>query len=259
MASNPIGLTAPAGPLRGHVSLVGAGPGDPELLTLRAVKRLQQAEVVVYDQLVSAAVLDFVPAQAQRIYAGKRRNDHTMGQDQINALLVQLGQAGRQVVRLKGGDPFIFGRGGEELQALAAAGVSFDVVPGITAASGVSCYTGIPLTHRNHAQKCVFVTGHLKEGAGELDWSDLAKPHQTVVIFMGLSELPAICRKLVQHGAPPDKPVAVVQKGSTPEQRCVTGTLSDIAASVAQAKLQSPCLILVGEVVSLQAQLSWFP
>ena len=242
----------------GRVALVGAGPGDPDLLTLRAVRLLEQAEVVVYDQLVSDAVLNFVPAQAERIHAGKRRNNHTMRQEDINALLVRLGQAGKKVVRLKGGDPFIFGRGGEELQALAAAGVAFEVVPGITAASGVSCYAGIPLTHRNYAQKCVFVTGHLKAGAGELDWSDLVKPHQTVVIFMGLNELPGICDKLIRHGAPVTKPVAVIQKGTTPDQVVLTGTLDSISDQVANAQLSSPCLIIVGEVVTLQQELAWF-
>lgn len=244
--------------VRGHVALVGAGPGDPDLLTLRAVRLLAQAEVVVYDQLVSPAILDFVPASAQRIDAGKRRNNHTMRQEDINALLVRLGQEGKKVVRLKGGDPFMFGRGGEELQALAAAGVPFEVVPGITAASGVSCYAGIPLTHRNHAQKCVFVTGHLKAGAGELDWADLVKPHQTVVIFMGLGDLNGICGKLIQHGAPTDKPVAVVQKGTTQEQVVITGTLTSIAEQVASAQLVSPCLIIVGEVVTLHQELAWF-
>jgi uroporphyrin-III C-methyltransferase/precorrin-2 dehydrogenase/sirohydrochlorin ferrochelatase len=244
--------------LMGRVALVGAGPGDPDLLTLRAVRLLEKADVVVYDQLVSTAILNFVPVSAVRIDAGKRRNNHTMRQEDINALLVRLGLEGRQVVRLKGGDPFIFGRGGEELQALALAGVPFEVVPGITAASGVSCYAGIPLTHRNHAQKCVFVTGHLKAGAGELDWADLVKPHQTVVIFMGLSDLPGICAKLMQHGAPADKPVAVVQKGTTPDQVVMTGTLTTIAGQVAKAQLVSPCLIIVGEVVTLQQELAWF-
>lgn len=253
-------LPAEASPIKqgGHVALVGAGPGDPDLLTLRAVRLLERAEVVIFDQLVSSAVLDFVPASAERIDAGKRRNNHTMQQEDINALLVRLGLEGKNVVRLKGGDPFIFGRGGEELQALAEAGVSFEVVPGITAASGVSCYAGIPLTHRNHAQKCVFVTGHLKAGAGELDWSDLVKPHQTVVIFMGLSELSGICDKLIQHGAPTDKPVAVIQKGTTPDQVVITGTLNSIAEQVAAAQLVSPCLIIVGEVVTLQRELAWF-
>jgi len=180
------------------VYLVGAGPGDPELLTLRAVRLLERADVVVYDHLVSSGVLDFVAADAQRIYAGKRRNEHTLRQSQINALLVQLAQEGRQVVRLKGGDPFIFGRGGEELQALAQHGVAFEVVPGITAASGVACYAGIPLTHRDFAQRCIFVTGHLKDGTADLDWPSLTRTDQTIVIYMGLSGLADICSKLVE-------------------------------------------------------------
>ena len=242
----------------GCVYLVGAGPGDPELLTLRAVRLLERADVVVYDQLVSAAVLDFVPARAERIFAGKRRNEHTLRQEQINALLVELGRAGKQVVRLKGGDPFIFGRGGEELQALAAHGVRFEVVPGVTAAAGVASYAGIPLTHRDYAQRCLFVTGHLQDGTADLDWPSLVRPHQTVVIYMGLTGLPDICRQLVAHGASPDMPIAVVQDGTIATQKVLTGTLSTMAEKVAQAGLHSPCLTIVGEVVRLHDSLAWF-
>ena len=242
----------------GCVYLVGAGPGDPELLTLRAVRLLERADVVVYDHLVSDAVLDFVPARAERIYAGKRRNEHTLRQEQINALLVRLGREGRQVVRLKGGDPFIFGRGGEELQSLAAAGVRFEVVPGITAASGVACYAGIPLTHRQFAQRCMFVTGHLQDGSADLDWPSLVRPQQTVVIYMGLSGLADICRQLIAHGAAPDLPIAVVQDGTIASQRVVTGTLATMAERVAQAGLRSPCLTVIGEVVRLHDALQWF-
>lgn len=242
----------------GCVYLVGAGPGDPELLTLRAVRLLERAEVVVYDHLVSNAVLDFLPPQAERIYAGKRRNEHTLRQEQINALLVRLGRAGRQVVRLKGGDPFIFGRGGEELQALAGAGVRFEVVPGITAASAVSCYAGIPLTHRQFAQRCVYVTGHLKDGSADLDWPSLVRPDQTAVIYMGLSGLRDICRQMMVHGAPADLPVAVVQDGSLPSQRVLIGCLLDMADRVAQADLQSPALTIIGNVVQLHETLQWF-
>ncbi len=242
----------------GRVYLVGAGPGDPELLTLRAVRLLQRAEVVVYDHLVSSAVLDFVAPGAERIYAGKRRNEHTLRQEQINALLVKLAQQGRQVVRLKGGDPFIFGRGGEELQTLAAHGIGFEVVPGVTAASGVSSYAGIPLTHRDYAHSCIFVTGHLKNGTAELDWPSLVRPNQTVVIYMGLGALPEICRQMQTHGATSTLPIAVVQDGSIATQRVVTGTLADMPERVLQAGLKSPCLIIIGEVVKLHDSLAWF-
>ncbi|MDO8250394.1 MAG: uroporphyrinogen-III C-methyltransferase [Rhodoferax sp.] len=245
-------------PGTGRVYLVGAGPGDPELLTLRAVRLLQQAEVIVYDHLVSSAVLDFVSPTAERIYAGKRRNEHTMRQEQINALLVKLAREGKQVVRLKGGDPFIFGRGGEELQALAANGIAFEVVPGVTAASGVSSYAGIPLTHRDYAQSCLFVTGHLKDGTADLDWPSLVRPHQTVVIYMGLGGLPEICRQMMRHGAAPTLSIAVVQDGSIATQKVVTGTLADMPERVAQAGLKSPCLTIIGEVVKLHDALAWF-
>jgi uroporphyrin-III C-methyltransferase len=247
-----------ARPTTGRVYLVGAGPGDPELLTLRAVRLLQQTDVIVYDHLVSSAVLDFVSPSAERIYAGKRRNEHTMRQEQINALLIKLAQQGKQVVRLKGGDPFIFGRGGEELQALAAHGIAFEVAPGITAASGVSSYAGIPLTHRDHAQTCLFVTGHLKDGTADLDWPSLVRPNQTVVIYMGLGGLADICRQMMAHGAAPDLPIAVVQDGSIASQKVVTGTLSDIPERVTQAGLRSPCLTIIGNVVKLHDSLAWF-
>jgi uroporphyrin-III C-methyltransferase/precorrin-2 dehydrogenase/sirohydrochlorin ferrochelatase len=247
-----------ADPGGGRVYLVGAGPGDPELLTLRAVRLLQQAEVIVYDHLVSNAVLDFVPPGAERIYAGKRRNEHTMRQEQINALLVKLAKDGKRVVRLKGGDPFIFGRGGEELQALAAHGVAFEVVPGITAASGASNYAGIPLTHRDHAQACLFVTGHLKNGSADLDWPSLVRPNQTVVVYMGLSGLADICRQMIAHGAAPDLPIAVVQDGTINSQKVVTGILATMADQVAQQGLRSPCLIIIGTVVNLHGALAWF-
>ena len=248
----------PASPRTGRVYLVGAGPGDPELLTLRAVRLLQQTDVIVYDHLVSAAVLDFVPPSAERIYAGKRRNEHTLRQEQINALLVKLALEGKQVVRLKGGDPFIFGRGGEELQALAAHGIAFEVVPGVTAASGVSSYAGIPLTHRDYAQTCLFVTGHLKDGSADLDWPSLVRANQTVVIYMGLGGLPEICRQMMAHGAPASLPIAVVQDGSIASQKVVTGTLADMPERVAQAGLKSPCLTIIGEVVKLHDSLAWF-
>ncbi|HNW00583.1 MAG TPA: uroporphyrinogen-III C-methyltransferase, partial [Burkholderiaceae bacterium] len=242
----------------GRVYLVGAGPGDPELLTLRAVHLLQQTEVIVYDHLVSSAVLDYVSPTAERIYAGKRRNEHTMRQEQINDLLVKLAREGRQVVRLKGGDPFIFGRGGEELQALAAHGIAFEVVPGVTAASGVSCYAGIPLTHRDYAQSCIFVAGHLKDGTADLDWPSLVRPRQTVVIYMGLGGLPEICRQMMLHGASPSLPVAVVQDGTIVTQKVVTGTLADMPERVVGQGLKSPSLTIIGDVVKLHGALAWF-
>ena len=244
--------------LGGKVYLVGAGPGDPALLTLRAVRLLEKADVVVYDHLVSSAVLGFVAQTAERIYAGKRRNEHTMRQEQINALLVKLAQEGKQVVRLKGGDPFIFGRGGEELETLAAHDVPFEVVPGVTAASGVSSYAGIPLTHRDHAQSCLFVTGHLKDGTADLDWPNMVRPNQTVVIYMGLGGLPEICRQMMLHGASPSLPIAVVQDGSIATQKVVTGTLADMPERVAKAGLKSPCLTLIGNVVKLHHTLAWY-
>jgi uroporphyrin-III C-methyltransferase len=245
-------------PRSGKVFLVGAGPGDPELLTLKAARLLAAADVVVYDHLVSPQVLDMVGTGARRVYAGKQRNHHTMKQDEINALLVLLARQGKQVVRLKGGDPFVFGRGGEEMQELAAAGVAIEVVPGITAACGVSAYAGIPLTHRDHAQSCTFVTGHLKDGAAELDWAGLARPRQTVVIYMGLSALAQICTKLVEHGLAAGTPAAVVQQGTTDAQHVVTGTLADLARRVEAAGLESPCLTIVGEVVRLREVLDWY-
>lgn len=242
----------------GHVYLVGAGPGDPELLTLRAARILAQADVLVYDNLVSDGVLALANPQAQRIFAGKRRNEHTLRQEQINALLVQMAQEGKRVVRLKGGDPFIFGRGGEEMQKLREHNITFEVVPGITAASGVSCYAGIPLTHRDHAQSCLFVTGHLKDGSPELDWSALTRPHQTVVIYMGLSALAPICASLIAHGAPSDRPIAIVQHGTLATQQVITGTLSNLPGKVQGQPLLSPSLIIVGDVVSLHSALDWF-
>ena len=249
---------SPPAPSTGRVYLVGAGPGDPDLLTLRAVRLLQQTQAIVYDNLVSPEVLDYVSPNALRFYAGKRRNNHTLRQEEINALLVKLAREGKHVVRLKGGDPFIFGRGGEELETLAAHGISFEVVPGVTAASGVSSYAGIPLTHRDYAQSCLFVTGHLKDGSANLDWPSLVRPRQTGVIYMGLGGLPEICRQMVAHGAAPELPIAVVQNGSLQTQRVVTGTLANMAERVAQAGLVSPCLTIIGEVVKLHDTLAWF-
>ena len=255
----PLNAMSPAPAVaHGCVYLVGAGPGNPELLTLRAVRLLERADVVVYDNLVSNEVLGYVAVTAERIYAGKRRNEHTMRQEQINALLVRLALEGKQVVRLKGGDPFMFGRGGEELQTLAAHGIAFEVVPGVTAAAGVSSYAGIPLTHRDLAQSCLFVTGHLKDGTADLDWHSMVRPSQTVVIYMGLGGLSEICRQMVAHGAAPTLPIAVIQDGSIKTQKVVCGTLADMSERVAQAQLKSPCLTIIGDVVKLHNEIAWF-
>lgn len=249
----------PACQRTGTVYLVGAGPGDPELLTLRAARLLEQADVIVYDHLVGDGILDLANTAAERIYVGKQKSRHTVPQEGINALLVRLARQGKQVVRLKGGDPFVFGRGGEEVEVLAAEGIRFEIVPGITAASGVSCYAGIPLTHRDYAQSCIFTTGHLKDGSLNLDWQTLARPNQTLVIYMGLGALPEIARQLVAHGRSIDTPTAVIEQGTTRAQRVVTGTLATIADLASAAGCESPCLIMVGEVVALQKTLQWFP
>jgi uroporphyrin-III C-methyltransferase len=251
----PIGNDRP----NGTVYLVGAGPGDPELLTLRAARLLAQVDTVVYDHLVGAGILDLVCPGTELIYVGKEKSRHTLPQEEINTLLVRLARQGKQVVRLKGGDPFIFGRGGEEVEVLVAEGIRFEVVPGITAASGVSSYAGIPLTHRDYAQSCIFTTGHLKDGSLNLDWEVLAHARQTVVIYMGLGALPEISRQLIAHGRATDIPVAVVEQGTTSRQRVVTGTLTTIAGLVSAHGLKSPCLIIVGEVVALHESLQWFP
>ena len=235
----------------GMVHLVGAGPGDPDLLTMKAHRLLQRADVVVYDRLVSAEVLAMARRDAERIYVGKRRGNHSQSQDEINARLVALARAGKSVVRLKGGDPLLFGRGGEEIGALAEAGVTVEVVPGITAALGCAASTGIPLTHRDHAQTCLFVTGHRKDGRLDLDWPTLARPRQTVVIYMGLDALPTIAAQLVAHGLPASTPVALIENGTTDRERRVVGTLATIDAQAMRARLEGPTLCMVGEVVGL--------
>lgn len=242
----------------GHVYLVGAGPGNPELLTLRAFKLMQLADVVLYDHLVAPEILDLVRANAKRVYVGKERSNHTLPQNEINALLAKFARAGKRVLRLKGGDPFVFGRGGEELELLAAESIPFEVVPGVTAATGVAAYAGIPLTHRDHAQTCVFVTGHLKDGTMNLDWEALARPRQTVVVYMGLLGLPTLCRQLIAYGLPAATPAAVVQQGTTRRQRVVCGTLETLPRAVFKAGLTPPTLIVVGEVVKLRDRLDWF-
>ena len=242
---------------KGEVYLVGAGPGDPELLTLKALRLMQQADVVIYDRLVSAPILELCRRDAEKVYVGKARSNHAVPQEGINALLVKYAQAGKRVCRLKGGDPFIFGRGGEEIQELYEAGVSFQVVPGITAASGCAAYAGIPLTHRDYAQSVRFLTGHLKEGSPELPWSELVYENQTLVLYMGLVGLESICAKLIAHGQRADMPVALISKGTTPEQKVVVGTLANIVSKVEQHQIQAPTLTIIGEVVNLREQLKW--
>ena len=242
----------------GEVYLVGAGPGDPDLLTFRALRLMQQADVVVYDRLVSTEILDLTRRDSEKIYVGKQRQNHSLPQQSINELLATLAQKGKRVVRLKGGDPFIFGRGGEEIETLMDKGINFQVVPGITAASGCASYAGIPLTHRDHAQSCTFVTGHLKDNSINLNWQQLSAPNQTLVFYMGLTGLAKICQSLIENGLSMQHPIAIIQQGTTVNQRVVTGTLQSLPDKVVNEGIKAPTLIIVGTVVTLHDKLDWF-
>lgn len=243
---------------RGEVYLVGAGPGDPDLLTFRALRLLQQADVIVYDRLVSSEILDMARRDADLVYVGKERDKHTLPQEDINLLLARIAKKGKRVLRLKGGDPFIFGRGGEEIDTLMQEGVRFQIVPGITAASGAASYAGIPLTHRDYAQSVTFVTGHLKDGSMDLNWPMLAQPNQTLVVYMGLLGVKTLCAKLIEHGLPADKPMALVQKATTREQKVLAGTLGTMPELLENTTIKPPTLIIIGDVVTLHKKLSWF-
>ncbi|RAU23385.1 uroporphyrinogen-III C-methyltransferase [Paramagnetospirillum kuznetsovii] len=252
-------MTAKSDKAAGQVALVGAGPGDPDLLTVKALRLIQAAEVVVYDRLVSKEIMDLIPPQTERVYAGKALGHHHLVQDEINDLLLRLARSGRNVVRLKGGDSFVFGRGSEEALHLARNGVSFEVVPGISAAAGCSSYAGIPLTHRGLATGVQFVPGHLREGRNlDLNWDKLADPQTTLVIYMGLQSLPETSAELIKAGLPADTPACAIENGTTPRQRRVIGTLSNLPGRARDAGLQAPTLIVIGKVVSLAVDLDWF-
>jgi len=242
----------------GKVWLVGAGPGDPDLLTVKAARLIASADVLIYDHLVGDGVMALARADVRRIYAGKEASKHTLPQGSINHLLVKLAHKGLSVVRLKGGDPFIFGRGGEELETLVASGIPFEVVPGVTAATGCAAYAGFPLTHRDHAQSVTFVTGHLKDGTVNLDWMALARPRQTIVFYMGIGAAVEICRQMINHGLPSLTPAAVVRNGTHPDQQTLLATLGTLPHRIAESGIKPPALIIVGSVVGLHEKLNWF-
>ena len=251
-------LAQPEQPPQGEVYLIGAGPGDPDLLTFKAARLLQAADVVLHDRLVSQRVLELARRDAELIYVGKRRAEHALPQQQINELLVDLARQGKRVARLKGGDPFIFGRGGEEIELLAQHQIPFQVVPGVTAASGCACYAGIPLTHRDYAQSVRFLAGNLKDNRVDLPWSELVNPAETLVFYMGLLGLPVICEQLAAHGLDADTPIAVIEQGTTPNQRTLTGTLGGMVRQLEAEEMHAPTLIIVGKVVLLRDKLACY-
>jgi len=245
-------------PPRGEVYLVGTGPGDPDLLTFRALRLMQQADVVLYDRLIGDGILNLVRRDAERIYVGKMKKDHSVPQEEISEMLIRLAQEGKRVLRLKGGDPFVFGRGGEEISSLADNGITFQVIPGVTAANGCAAYAGIPLTHRDHAQGYMVVTGHEKDGELNLNWKSLIQPRQTVVVYMGLTSLGTITDGFVSNGADPATPAAVIENGTRSGQRVIAGTLETLQEQCAAAEIKSPALIIIGSVVTLRDKLTWF-
>ena len=242
----------------GEVYLVGAGPGDPDLLTFRALRLMQQADVALYDRLVHPSIIDLIRRDAEKIYVGKQRDNHTVRQEEINELLVKYAKEGKRVLRLKGGDPFIFGRGGEEIDSLVDNNISFQVVPGITSASGCSAYSGIPLTHRDHAQSCIFVTGHLKKGKLDLNWEKLIQPNQTIVFYMGLVSIDIICSQLIKFGLDPKTPCALVEQGTTRNQKVYASTIDEMNNLVKKEKPSAPTIFIIGHVVTLREKLNWY-
>ena len=242
----------------GEVYLVGAGPGDPDLLTFRALRLMQQADVALYDRLVHPSIIDLIRRDAEKIYVGKQRDNHTVRQEEINELLVKYAKEGKRVLRLKGGDPFIFGRGGEEIDLLVDNNISFQVVPGITSASGCSAYSGIPLTHRDHAQSCIFVTGHLKKGKLDLNWEKLIQPNQTIVFYMGLVSIDIICSQLIKFGLDPKTPCALIEQGTTRNQKVYTSTVDEMDDLVQKEKPHAPTIFIIGHVVTLREKLNWY-
>ena len=250
--------TKPTDHQAGEVYLVGGGPGDPDLLTFRALRLMQQADVVLYDRLVAPGIVELVRKEAQRIYVGKQSDSHTVSQSELNTMMVTLAQQGKRVLRLKGGDPFIFGRGGEEIEELSSSGIPFQVVPGITAAAGCAAYAGIPLTHRDYAHSCLFVTGHLKDGKLSFNWDALLQPTQTVAIYMGVKGIDVLQKNLLEQGMAPDMPAAIIQQGTTPNQKVFVGKVATLTQTVADEEVKPPSMIVIGEVVNLHDKLSWF-